>query len=116
MPSVQKKQEGAHARQMGHNPMTPRTSELRKYRDQAREKAIQAAKEKAAALAAALGAKLGRPYSIVENPSEYEAGQNNSNNNSGSTIEDPTGDEPMPTFAPGTVDINATIRVSFILE
>ena len=101
------------------NPMTLRTSELRKYRDQAREKAIQAAKEKAAALAAALGAKLGRPYSIVENPSEYEAGRagqnNSSTNNSGTFIEDPTGDEPMPTFAPGTVDINATIRVSFIL-
>lgn len=44
------------------------TSELRKYRQEARIMAIKAAKEKATALAAELGQKIGRPYSINENP------------------------------------------------
>ena len=98
------------------NPISLRTSGLRKYRDQARARAIQAAREKAAALAKELGASLGRPYMIVENPTQYDAAQNNTNaNNSTGPMEDPAGDEPMATFAPGTVDVNATIRVSFLL-
>ena len=41
-----------------------RTSQLRKYRDQARELAIQAAKEKADAMASALGVKRGKVDNI----------------------------------------------------
>lgn len=43
------------------------TSELRKYRDQARQMAITAAREKAEALCTALGARLGPPSNINEN-------------------------------------------------
>ena len=43
-----------------------RTTELRKFRDQARAQAVQAAKEKAEALAKELGQKRGRPNSVQE--------------------------------------------------
>ncbi len=43
-----------------------RTSELRKYRDEARKKAITAAREKAEALAGELGSSVGAPRSIGE--------------------------------------------------
>ncbi|HEX7286655.1 MAG TPA: SIMPL domain-containing protein [Candidatus Angelobacter sp.] len=44
------------------------TSEIRKYRDQAREMAVKAAREKAKALAAALGQDIGKAISIEEAP------------------------------------------------
>jgi uncharacterized protein len=44
------------------------SSELRKYRDQARDEATKAAKEKALALAQALGNQVGKTYSIEEVP------------------------------------------------
>ena len=44
------------------------TSDLRKYRDQARDLAVKAAREKAHALAQALGQDIGKPYSIEEIP------------------------------------------------
>jgi uncharacterized protein len=53
------------------------TSELRKYRDQARELAVKAAREKAQALAHALGQEIGKAQSIEESPQssmEYYAG------------------------------------------
>jgi len=43
-----------------------RTTELRKFRDQARAQAVKAAKEKAEALARELGQKIGRPNSVQE--------------------------------------------------
>ncbi len=42
------------------------TTELRRYRDEARAKALRAAKEKARDMAAELGQKIGRPYTISE--------------------------------------------------
>jgi uncharacterized protein len=53
------------------------TSDLRKYRDQARDLAVKAAREKAQALAKALGQDIGKPYSIEEIPEStdtYSAG------------------------------------------
>jgi uncharacterized protein YggE len=47
------------------------TSELRKYRDQAREMAMKAAAEKAQALAHAAGAETGCVLNINENTSSY---------------------------------------------
>jgi uncharacterized protein YggE len=44
------------------------TSDLRKYRDQARDLAVKAAREKAQALAAALGQGIGKAQSIEEVP------------------------------------------------
>lgn len=52
------------------------TSELRKYRDQAREMAMQAASEKAGALAQAAGADTGCVLSINENTWSYFNGWN----------------------------------------
>ena len=46
------------------------TSDLRKYRDQARDEAVKAAREKAGALAKALGQDIGKAQSIEEVP-EY---------------------------------------------
>jgi uncharacterized protein YggE len=50
------------------------TSELRKYRDQARELAVQAAREKADALSASAGAEVGCVMGITENVSSYYEG------------------------------------------
>jgi uncharacterized protein len=50
------------------------TSELRKYRDQARELAMQAAREKAQALAGAAGATAGCVLNINENSWSYYSG------------------------------------------
>jgi uncharacterized protein YggE len=47
------------------------TSELRKYRDQAREMAIKAAREKALALAQGSGADIGCVLNVNENTSSY---------------------------------------------
>jgi uncharacterized protein YggE len=44
------------------------TSDLRKYRDQARDLAVKAAREKAEALAKALGQSIGKANSIEESP------------------------------------------------
>ena len=44
------------------------TSDLRKYRDQARDMAVRAAREKATALALALGQEVGKAHSIEEVP------------------------------------------------
>lgn len=48
-----------------------RTSELRKYRDQARSMAIQAAREKAVAMAGELDQKIGRVKMIQENSTDW---------------------------------------------
>lgn len=98
-----------------------RTSQLRKYRDEARAKAVQAAKEKAVALATELGVKVGKPYTITEGTAyAWSSGQNILSNSS--TFQTTgggggqSGDDTKPTFAPGTISINASIAVSFVLE
>jgi uncharacterized protein YggE len=50
------------------------TSELRKYRDQARELAVKAAQEKAQALAKAAGSEAGCPLQLSENSWSYYNG------------------------------------------
>lgn len=94
-----------------------RTSELRKYRDEARVKAIKAAKEKAIALATELGAVVGKPYSIAEATYAHWGGAQgvfNSLGQGGGDSEPEDG--ALPTFAPGTITISATINVSFLLQ
>ncbi len=94
-----------------------RTSELRKYRDEARVKAIKAAKEKAVALATELGSKVGKPYAITEASSHNWSSSQNIQNSfgSGEGNAQPE-DDALSTFAPGTISISATINVSFVLE
>lgn len=103
-----------------------RTSQLRKYRDQARDLAVQAAKEKATALTKALGAEIGRPFSIREEAnnwwsgySPYYGASNYSANAQVSVMSvngDTNGGGPNSTLSPGQIAINAKITVSFELK
>lgn len=98
-----------------------RTTELRKYRDQARALAIQAAREKARALAGELGRKIGEPQSIQENQSSWWSSysarwggtmsQNVVQNVGGGSAFSEEG-----TFAPGQISISARVTVTFDLE
>lgn len=101
-----------------------RTTELRKYRDQARALAIKAAREKADALAAELGQKAGKAISISENHggwwSSYGSwwgsrwGSNVAQNvvqNAGGASSSGEG-----TLAPGQITVNASVNVDFELD
>jgi uncharacterized protein YggE len=105
----------------GVHEATLRTSQLRKYRDEARSKAIRAAREKAVALASELGAKVGKPYSITEG-SEHGSSRYSTAINSNIQValasmdREQAGDGSSATFAPGTISITANINVSFLLE
>jgi uncharacterized protein YggE len=101
-----------------------RTTELRKYRDQARALAIKAAEEKAQALAEELGRDAGEPQSIVEQSSGWWSTYNswwgsrwgsylsqNVIQNAGLqalTTEDGT--------ALGQISVNASVHVTFDLK
>ncbi|MBI5031196.1 MAG: SIMPL domain-containing protein [Chloroflexi bacterium] len=97
-----------------------RTTDLRKYRDQARAMAIQAAKEKATAMAGGLAQKIGEPQTIQENYSNwyswYDARgggsmtQNVTQNVSGGSIGE------QETFAPGQISVSARVTVVFGLQ
>jgi len=103
------------------------TSDLRKYRDQAREMAMKAAKEKAQALAAAAGAEAGCALTINENSwSSYNGwwyghsqNQNQWTQNVAQNIAPTTGtsnasaDEPISL---GQISIKAEINASFGLK
>ena len=106
------------------------TSELRKYKDQARTEAIKAAKEKADAMASALGVKVGKPDNITVNdwggwsqwsPNGWGFGgggggfganafQNGSQNAGGGS------DENGPTFAVGQISVSASVNVTFLIQ
>lgn len=84
------------------------TSELRKYRDEARDLAIRAAREKAEALAKGLGQSIGKAYSIEEvqqsnNPYMYGLMSNATVEKSG------------PSTAAGQKTVTASVTVSFEL-
>jgi uncharacterized protein YggE len=91
------------------------TSELRKYRDEARAMAIKAAQEKAIALTAAIGQKIGKPYSIEEEaaPAQRLAYQNASSNYA-SFSEEST--ESQGTLALGQIKVVANVTVKFELN
>jgi hypothetical protein len=91
-----------------------RTSELRKYRDQARAQAMRAAKEKAVALAGELGVKVGRPFTITENA--YGGNQMFNAGNYQRSASVPGNDTGESSFAPGTISVSAHVSVSFLLE
>jgi uncharacterized protein len=88
------------------------TSDLRKYRDQARDLAVKAAKEKAGALAKALGQDIGKAQSIEEIPeSQYAYSTANS------LYEyDKRTRSPGPSVAVGQKSISASVMVSFELD
>lgn len=89
------------------------TSDLRKYRDQARDIAVKAAREKAQALAQALGLDIGKAHSIEEE-SEYGFGlPANAFANAGMVARDKL---PEPSLASGQKTISASVAVSFDLN
>jgi uncharacterized protein YggE len=104
------------------------TSELRKYRDQAREMAMKAASEKATALSQAAGADTGCVLNINENSWSYFNGRNwwNGANNQNLWTqnvaqnaapaggETPTSDD-SPVSA-GHISIRAEVSVTFALK
>jgi uncharacterized protein YggE len=94
-----------------------RLHEPRKYKDEARSKAVTAAKEKAVAMAKELGQTVGKPWEVTEENQDaypFIAGgmdktRANSAYNTGEAAEEST-------IAPGQVTIRASVRVSFQLE
>ena len=87
------------------------TSNLRKYRDQARDMAVKTAREKAAALARALGQDIGKAQSIEEAP---EPDYSMANTRYYANAEKPS--EARPSIAPGQKTILASVTVSFELN
>ncbi|MCB1593005.1 MAG: SIMPL domain-containing protein [Alphaproteobacteria bacterium] len=100
------------------------TTELRKHRDAAREKAALAAREKAQAIAAVLGVKIGKPIGIsVQNYSSYYwhgyGGQRGMNQMTQNVIQEaPTGGsgESEGALSLGQIKITATVNVTFEIE
>jgi len=89
-------------------------AEPRKYKDEARAKAIRAAREKAVAMAAELGQTIGKPWEISEATADAAlAVQTNGYAYFGNT-EAAANEE--STVAPGEVSMRASVRVSFQLE
>lgn len=89
------------------------TSDLRKYRDQARSEAVKAAREKAGALAKALGQDIGKAQSIEEVPDYgFSAGLL-----ANTSFENSSRDKvAAPSIAAGQKTISASVTVSFELN
>ena len=88
--------------------------QTRKYKDEARVKAIQAAKEKAVAMAGQLGQTVGKPWEISEQNSDNPYAPSMLANSMVNGYE--SGGRQESTVAPGQVTISASVRVSFQLE
>lgn len=90
------------------------TSEMRRFRDQARAMAIQAAQQKAVALTAQIGQKIGKAYSIdEEGVRPYSLGANYSQN-AISSSDDST--DSSGTLALGQIKVSARVTVKFELN
>jgi uncharacterized protein YggE len=89
------------------------TSELQKYRVEARALAIKAAREKAAAMAEGLDQKLGRAQTISEGLSGWWPGSSAAN-----VVQNVGGEYQSPdtTIAPGQITITSTVTVVFEME
>ena len=90
------------------------SSELRKYRDQARSMAIRAAREKAVAIAGAINQEVGKAVSIEEKDIDgYRSPYANASSNSFSISDDRSD---TGTFAIGTISVKAQVDVQFLLS
>jgi uncharacterized protein YggE len=89
-------------------------AETKKYREDARLKAVQAAREKAVAIAGQLGQTVGKPWEITEG-TDIDA--NDTTANVSSSIHYKLAmPQQEPTVAGGEIIIRAFVRVSFQLE
>ena len=87
-------------------------SKMQEHREAARQLAVKAAREKAAGMAATLGQRVGKAIEIVEGASPLDILNANANNYGGySTRSNDTG-----TFAPGSLQVTATVKASFLLD
>jgi uncharacterized protein YggE len=101
-----------------------RTTELRKYRDEARALAIKAAQEKADALAGELGQSVGKPRTIQEEQAGWWSWYNSwwgaswGGGMSQNVIQEVNGNSSIPegSMAPGQITVNARVNVSFELQ
>ena len=104
-----------------------RTTQLRKYRDDARLMAVRAAKEKAKALTDELGVKLGRPYNVNATDNSIYLGSSsrylNSSIGANSLVQNVSvasgggaADNNSDAFAAGQISITATVNISFLIE
>ena len=103
------------------------TTELKKYREQARELALKVAAEKAEKMAAALGQSVGPPLQIHENYAGLYGGYGSSwggwgygrgqamSQNVAQNAPDSSG-EASETIAPGTIAIRANVNIVFELR
>jgi uncharacterized protein len=97
-----------------------KTSELRKYRDQARKMAIKAAKEKAVALAGDLDMNVRKPRTISESSGGYYGGYwggnsfGNASQNAMQAV--PGGGEGGETMPLGQIAVRANVSVTFDID
>jgi uncharacterized protein len=89
-----------------------RTSEPRKYKDQARAMAIRAAREKALALTHELGQSIGKAFAISEEPEQTWDNQYQNSNRSVSL----GSEDGESSFAAGQTSVRARVSVSFDLQ
>ena len=92
------------------------TSKLRENRDKAREMAMKAAREKAVAMSAAINQSVGKAVKIIETGASppidgFAANAMRNTVSAGGTFS-----EPVTTFAPGAIKVEAQILVSFLLN
>jgi uncharacterized protein len=90
------------------------TSQMRRYRDQARAQAMKAAQEKAAALAAAVNQKIGKAIAIEEEASNRGGAPNFAANSVSYARGDSTDSE--GTLALGLIKVSARVTVKFELQ
>lgn len=97
------------------------TTQIRKFKDQARAMAIKAAREKAAALAGEIGQTIGKAvwiregsFTSIPNTSNYTNAV--SNRSAGETFSASYSTEENSTFSPGTISVKAEVTVSFLLN
>ena len=98
------------------NSVSFRSSQMRKYRDQARDMAMRAAREKAAALAGAVGQKIGKAYSIEEEFAPRPGLAQTSMTSNAFSIESEGSAASEGTLALGLIKVSARVRVKFELE
>lgn len=99
-----------------------RTTDLRTYRDEARELALEAAREKATAMAAALDQKIGEPRSIQEEANNWWSGYGSGwwgrwGGMTQNVIQEVGGDYASfdSSLAPGQISVTARVAVSFAM-
>ncbi len=91
-----------------------RNTEMRTHKDKARVKAIKAAKEKAILLAESLGQSIQKAHKITEIKTNRYAQPSAYSNSTGSDASASGSDG--ASFAPGQIEVRATIEVSFLLN